>query len=58
MPPEVHNVGQPSTRMDMYSFGVLCVHLLCHKFPKPLYALTVDPAGAGIVVSEFQQYHP
>ena len=58
MPPEVHNAGQASTKVDIYSFGVLCVHILCHKFPKPLYALTVDPAGAHIIVSEFKRYRP
>ena len=58
MPPEVHNAGQASTKVDIYSFGVLCVHILCHKFPKPLYALTVDPAGTHIVVSEFHRYRP
>ena len=58
MPPEVHNAGQASTKVDIYSFGVLCVHILCHKFPKPLYALTVDPTGTHIVVSEFHRYRP
>ena len=58
MPPEVHNDGQTSTKVDMYSFGVLCVHILSHKFPKPLYALTVDHAGTHVVVSEFNRFRP
>ena len=56
MPPEVHNGGQTSTKVDIYSFGVLCVHILSHKFPKPLYALDVDEEGTHIVVSEFNRF--
>ena len=58
MPPEVHNGGQTSTKVDMYSFGVLCVHILSHRFPKPLYALQVDQAGTHIAVSEFNRFRP
>ena len=58
MPPEVHNDGQTSTKVDIYSFGVLCVHILSHKFPKPLHALRVDQAGTHIVVSEFNRFRP
>ena len=58
MPPEVHNGGQTSTKVDIYSFGVLCVHILSHKFPKPLYALRVNQEGTHIVVSEFNRFSP
>ena len=58
MPPEVHNDGQTSTKVDIYSFGVLCVHILSHKFPKPLYALRVDETGTHVVVSEFNRFRP
>ena len=58
MPPEVHNGGQASTKIDIYSFGVLCVHILSHRFPKPLYALQVDQAGTHIAVSEFNRFRP
>ena len=58
MPPEVHNGGQTSTKVDMYSFGVLCVHILSHRFPKPLYALQVDQAGNPHCVSEFNRFRP
>ena len=58
MPPEVHNGGQISTKVDIYSFGVLCVHILSHKFPIPLHALRVDQAGTNVVVSEFNRFRP
>ena len=58
MPPEVHNDGETSTKVDMYSFGVLCVHILSHRFPKPLHALRVDQAGTHIAVSEFNRFRP
>ena len=58
MPPEVHNDGQTSTKVDMYSFGVLCVHILSHRFPKPLHALRIDEAGTHIAVSEFNRFRP
>ena len=58
MPPEVHNGGQTSTKVDIYSFGVLCVHILSHRFPKPLHALRVDEAGTHIAVSEFNRFRP
>ena len=58
MPPEVHNDGETSTKVDIYSFGVLCVHILSHRFPKPLHALRVDRAGTHIAVSEFNRFSP
>ena len=58
MPPEVHNDGQTSTKVDMYSFGVLCVHILSHRFPKPLHALRIDEVGTHIAVSEFNRFRP
>ena len=58
MPPEVHNDGETSTKVDIYSFGVLCVHILSHRFPKPLHALRVDQAGTHVVVSEFNRFRP
>ena len=58
MPPEVQNAGEATTKVDIYSFGVLCVHVLSHRFPKPLHALTVDNLGGHVVVSEFNRYRP
>ena len=58
MPPEVHNDGETSTKVDIYSFGVLCVHILSHRFPKPLHALRVDREGTHILVSEFNRFRP
>ena len=58
MPPEVQNAGETTTKVDIYSFGVLCVHVLSHRFPKPLHALTVDDLGALVVVSEFNRFRP
>ena len=56
MPPEVHNAGQLTEKLDMYSFGVLCVHILCHTFPQPLYALKLDTLENRVAVSEFARY--
>ena len=58
MPPEVQNAGETTTKVDIYSFGVLCVHVLSHRFPKPLHALTVDDLGAHVVMSEFNRFRP
>ena len=58
MPPEVQNAGETTTKVDIYSFGVLCVHVLSHRFPKPLHALTMDVLGACVVVSEFNRFRP
>ena len=58
MPPEVQNAGETSTKVDIYSFGVLCVHVLSHRFPKPLHALTMDDLGVHVVVSEFNRFRP
>ena len=58
MPPEVQNAGETTTKVDIYSFGVLCVHVLSHRFPKPLHALTMDDLGACVVVSEFNRFRP
>ena len=58
MPPEVQNAGETTTKVDIYSFGVLCVHVLSHRFPKPLHALSVDDLGSRVVVSEFSRYRP
>ena len=58
MPPEVQNADETTTKVDIYSFGVLCVHVLSHRFPKPLHALTMDDFGARVVVSEFSRYRP
>ena len=58
MPPEVQNAGKTTTKVDIYSFGVLCVHVLSHRFPKPLHALTLDDLGVCVVVSEFSRYRP
>ena len=58
MPPEVQNAGETTTKVDIYSFGVLCVHVLSHRFPKPLHALTMDDLGACVAVSEFNRYRP
>ena len=58
MPPEVQNTGEITTKVDIYSFGVLCVHVLSHRFPKPLHALTVDDLGVCIAVSEFNRFRP
>ena len=56
MPPEVQNAGEVTTKVDIYSFGVLCVHVLSHKFPKPLHALSIDELGSCAVMSEFNRY--
>ena len=58
MPSEVQNAGETTTKVDIYSFGVLCVHVLSHRFPKPLHALTMDDLGACVAVSEFNRYRP
>ena len=58
MPSEVQNAGETTTKVDIYSFGVLCVHVLSHRFPKPLHALTLDDLGVCVVVSEFSRYRP
>ena len=58
MPPEVQNAGETTTKVDIYSFGVLCVHVLSHRFPKPLHTLTMDDLGACVVVSEFNRFRP
>ena len=58
MPPEVQNTGEITTKVDIYSFGVLCVHMLSHRFPKPLHALTVDNLGACVVMNEFNCFRP
>ena len=48
MPPEVHNGGKTTTKVDIYSFGVLCVHILSHRFPIPEHTL--------IALSEFNRF--
>ena len=58
MPPKVQNADETTTKVDIYSYGVLCVHVLSHRFPKPLHALTVDDLGVHVVVSEFSRYRP
>jgi serine/threonine protein kinase len=55
MPPEVHDSRDITEKLDIYSFGVLCVHTLSHKFPKPTYALGIDN-GHQVPLSEFHRY--
>jgi hypothetical protein len=56
MPPEIHNADLSSNKVDIYSFGVLCVHILTHKLPSPLHALSIDQLGSHVAVSEFMRY--
>ena len=57
MPPEVHNASEEkTTKVDIYSFGVLGIHTVTHKFPRPSYACRVDEAGKLVAVDEFKRY--
>ena len=56
MPPEVLNASRPTFKIDIYSLGVLAVHMITHKFPRPSYALIFNDSRVPIAVSEFKRY--
>lgn len=56
MPPEILNTGDVSTKVDVYSLGVLMVHMLTHKVPRPSHALVFDSSRVPVAVSEFKRY--
>ena len=56
MAPEVID-GQPVMASDIYSFGILIIHTVIQKFPKPCHATRKDgPSAQLTALTEYQRY--
>ena len=56
MPPEFHNKAQLSSKVDIFSFGVLIIYTLIHILPRPSTATILNEAGTLVAVSEYKRY--
>lgn len=56
MPPEIHNGCPGSEKVDIFSLGVLIIHTLIHKLPRPSAATIMNKGGVLSAVSEFKRY--
>ena len=53
MPPEVlGNKPTYSTKVDIFSYGVLLLHVLCGEWPLPEDAVSVDPTNSDAVIGK------